>query len=46
MLQLKPFVRVLHIALAARSKVTDKGAIYFKQIEPAVKWFKHFFEDI
>ena len=42
--QLKPFVRMLHTALSMRTKVSDKGAVYHKQVEPALNWFSHLFE--
>lgn len=42
--QLKPFVRMLHTALAMKTKVSDKGAVYHRQVEPALNWFSHFFE--
>ena len=44
--QLRPFVRMLHTALAMESKVTRKGAVYHKQVEPALLWFQHFFNGL
>ena len=46
LLQLKPFVRMLHSALAMDSKVTAHGSVYYKQVQPAIEWFQHFFQDI
>ena len=44
--QLKPFVRMLHTALALDSKVSDKGSVYHRQVQPALEWFKQFFSGI
>lgn len=46
LIQLKPFVRMLYSALSLKSRVSDKGAVYHKQVEPAICWFQHFFDGI
>ena len=46
LMQPKPFVRMLHAALALNTRVSNNGAVYFKQVEPALKCLQHFFNDI
>ena len=43
-LQLKPFVRMLHAALAkADSSAAQTNFVYFRQVEPALTWISKFF---
>ena len=37
---------MLHTALALGSKVSDKGSVYHRQVQPALEWFKQFFSGI
>lgn len=46
LIQLRPFVRMLHTALSVQSKVSDKGAVYHRQVAPAIQWFQHLFSDL
>eukprot|EP00438_Fugacium_kawagutii_P014285 Skav215770 [mRNA] locus=scaffold106:569116:574315:+ [translate_table: standard] len=44
--QLKPFVRMLYAALSVKSPVPGKeGAVYHKQISPALRWIKPLLND-
>ena len=43
-LQLKPFVRMLHAALTkADSSAAQTNFVYFRQVEPALTWISKFF---
>ena len=41
-LQLRPFVRMLHAAL---SRSENRDMVYFRQIEPALRWLRNYLED-
>lgn len=41
--QLKPFVRMLHAALASNpNRLGGRSSVYYKQVEPALKWVRKF----
>ena len=42
--QLRPFVRMLYAALASKpASLRGQGLVYYKQIEPAMKWLRQLF---
>ena len=42
--QVKPFVRMLHSAKAVESAATQKEMVYYKQIQPALRWLRTFLD--